>query len=76
MTTQDAASAVSLSSSLLARDPNNAQLYYQRGMSYRLLKDFTKAKADTRQAMQLAGGQRDDWKTDLTAIELEEKMGQ
>lgn len=71
----DAVTAVSLSSALLAKDPNNAQLYYQRGTGYRLLKDFAHAKADINHAIQLAGGQHADWQSDLSAMNLEEKMG-
>ena len=69
----DAAAAIRLCNAALARDPQNAQLYHDRALGFRLLKDFAHAREDMQRALQLPGAQP-GWKTDLRAIDLEEKF--
>jgi Flp pilus assembly protein TadD len=68
----DARTAVSLANAQLQVTPRDPNLYYQRAMGLRLLRQFAQAKQDLRTAMQLSGNT--NWETDLKAIELEEKM--
>lgn len=70
----DGQAALTLVDQRLQANPNSAELYRQRSMADRLLKNYPQARTDLRRAMQLDGGNR--WQTDLQAITLEEKMGQ
>lgn len=63
--------AVLLANAALQGSTNNPNLYYQRGMGFRLLKNFNQAKQDIRTGMQLGGSQ--NWQLDLQAIELEQR---
>jgi hypothetical protein len=67
----DGRTASSLANNALKNDPNNSLLYYQRGMGFRLARNYPQAIKDINTAMRL-GGQA-GWKTDLQAIELEQK---
>gem|GEM_PF-2376627 len=67
----DARSVIGLADNALQQSPNNPTLYYQRGMGYRLLREFDQAKNDIVTGMQIGG--KSNWKTDLQAIELERK---
>ncbi len=69
----DGRSVVTMVNSSLQMNPNDASLYHRRGMGLRLLKDFEHARADISKAIQMSGGQM-SWKTDLQAIDLEEKV--
>lgn len=70
----DGRAVVNMANSSLALAPNDATLYHRRGMGLRLLKDFERAKSDIVRAIQMSG--QLSWKTDLQAIELEEKAFQ
>lgn len=67
----DARSVILLANNALQQAPNNPTLYYQRGMGYRLLRAFDQAKNDIITGMRIGG--KNNWKTDLQAIELERK---
>jgi tetratricopeptide (TPR) repeat protein len=67
----DGRSVVTLANGKLRQNPNDAYSYHQRGMGLRLLKDYNNAKADISKAIQMSG--QASWKTDLQAIELEQK---
>lgn len=69
--TSDAQTVVTLADAVLQQDPQNAHLHYQRGMGYRLLKQFEAAKNDVTTGMQLSGNS--SWQTDLQAIDLERR---
>jgi len=70
----DGRMVVNIANSGLQAAPNDANLYYHRGMGLRLLKDFGGAKADVSKAIQMSG--QLSWKTDLQAIELEARAFQ
>ncbi len=70
-TVSDANAVVTLANSTLPVQPANPNLYYQRGMGFRLLRNFRQAKQDISRAIQMSG--QTGWRTDLQAIELEEK---
>lgn len=67
----DATTVINLSNSQLQQNPRDPTLYYQRGMGYRLLRQFDQARNDITTGMQIGG--KSNWKTDLQAIELERK---
>lgn len=69
----DGRQVVTLCNQGLAGNPNDANLYYHRGMGYRLLKDYPDAERDIAKAISM-GGQA-GWKDDLQATELEAKEG-
>lgn len=71
----DAMMAVRLSEAGLMKDSHNARLYYQRGMGYRLLRDFPKAKENIAYALRLPGADA-NWQADLRNMEIEEKFTQ
>ncbi len=68
----DAKTVIGLSNNALQRNPNDPTVYYQRGMGYRLLRQFDQAKADITNGMQIGG--KKNWETDLKAIEIERKV--
>ena len=72
----DARRAWQLANTQVEANPRKAKAYWRRGMAYRLAQDFEPAKRDIRYAIELKGGQKLDWQTDLRAIELEERMYQ
>lgn len=67
----DAKMAVTLADSALQQNPNDPNLYYRRGMGYRLLGQFDQARSDIASGMRIGGP--DTWNTDLEAIELERR---
>jgi Tfp pilus assembly protein PilF len=67
----DANTVIALANNALQQNPNDPNLYYQRGMGYRLLRQFDQARDDITNGMRIGG--KDNWKTDLKAIELERK---
>jgi tetratricopeptide (TPR) repeat protein len=69
----DASTAITLANAALQSSPNNALLFYQRGMGFRLLRDFPQAKQDLATAIRMSG--KPSWETELRATELEEKTG-
>jgi tetratricopeptide (TPR) repeat protein len=69
----DARTVIALSDEALQQTPQNANLFYERGMGYRLLRDYDKAREDISTGMRIGG--RSSWQTDLQAIELERKEG-
>lgn len=69
----DATMAIRLCEHRLRQQPNNAELYHQRGMGYRLLKDYPKAKENIQYAMRMPGANR-NWEQDLRNIQIEEKF--
>ena len=71
-TASDAHSVIALSNNALQQNPNNPNLYYQRGMGFRLLRQFDQAKSDISTGMQIGG--KTNWNTDLQAIDLERKI--
>ncbi|MDE3038142.1 MAG: hypothetical protein KGJ21_06810 [Pseudomonadota bacterium] len=73
-TAADARQVVLLANRALALRPNDANLYYHRGMGYRFLRDFPDAERDIARAIRMSG--QESWKTDLQATELEEKEAQ
>jgi len=70
----DARNAVALASASLQANPRDFNLYYQRSLALRLLKQFDGARRDLNAAMQLGGSVT--WQNDLQAIDLEQKMAQ
>lgn len=70
----DGRTVVSMANRSLQQTPGDAGLYHRRGMGLRLMKDFEHAKMDIARAIQMSG--KLSWKTDLQAIELEEKAFQ
>lgn len=70
----DGRKVVEMANRSLTLTPNDATLYHRRGMGLRLMKDFSDAKADISKAIQMSG--QLSWKTDLQAVELEEKAFQ
>lgn len=67
----DANTVIALANDALQQNPNDPNLYYQRGMGFRLLRQFDQARDDITNGMRIGG--KDNWKTDLKAIELERK---
>lgn len=70
----DAQNVIALSNQALQKNPNDPNSYYERGMAYRLLKEYDEAKADIAKGMQIGG--KKSWATDLKAIEIERKYVQ
>lgn len=70
----DAMRAKALIDAALAQNPSSANLYYQRHLADRMLKDFTTAEQDLNQAIRL--GKHGNFDTDFKAIEVERKMAQ
>ncbi len=70
-TASDGNTAVTLANAALKNTPNNPMLYYQRGMGFRLLKNYDQAEKDVAYGIRLGG--QPSWKTDIQAIELEKK---
>jgi len=69
--TADANMVIGLANQALQRNGNDPGLYYQRGMGYRLLRQFDLARDDITTGMRIGG--RSNWQTDLKAIEIERK---
>lgn len=72
---QDARMAVVLANNALQKNNRNATLFYQRGMGFRLLKDFAQARQDIAGAIRMGGGSA-SWQSDLDGITMEEKAAQ
>ena len=70
-TTSDAQTVIVLANNALQQNPRDPNLYHQRGMGYRLLRQFDQAENDINTGMTMGG--RDSWKIDIKAIELERK---
>lgn len=68
----DGRMAATLANNALHAAPRDFNLYYQRGMGFRLMKDFDQAHKDVTTAIQLGGPA--NWQTDLQAIALEKKL--
>ncbi len=71
--TSDAKRALLLIDGAIGQTPN-ANLYYQRSLAERLLRQFDAAERDLREAMRLSNSNK--WENDLKAIALERKMAQ
>lgn len=71
----DARTAISLANVRLGVQPSDAKAMWQRGMGFRLLKDFPQARRDLESAIRLSGSKGQNWQSDLQALNLEEKMG-
>jgi tetratricopeptide (TPR) repeat protein len=71
---EDATRARAFIDAALPQNTNNANLYYQRSLADRMLKDFDAAEQDLHQAIRL--GKRDNFDNDFKAIEVERKMAQ
>lgn len=69
----DAVEVLNISQMEMQQRPNDGTLYYSRGMAYRILRDYGKARADIEHALQLSP-ENASWKQDLQAMALEEKM--
>jgi len=67
----DGRAVLRLAEMALQKNPASAQGYYQRGMGYRLLKQYDHAKADVQKAIELGG--KPAWRNDLRDIALEDK---
>ncbi len=71
--TADMNRAFGLIGEALKKNPNDASLYYLRGYANRCLKQFDKAIADTKKAIQLDPN-RPNYPLDLRMIELEKRL--
>jgi len=60
----------------LQQNPNDALLYHQRGMGFRLVRDFGQATDNIQRAIQLSGGANPAWQNDLNALKLEQHIYQ
>ena len=70
-TASDGQMAVRLADGALKNNPNDPNLYYKRGMGFRLLKNYDQAQKDISAGMNMGGPSV--WQTDLQAIALEQK---
>ena len=70
----DGQTAVTLANAALQQRPNDPNLYYKRGMGFRLIRNFDQAKKDIAAGINLGGPEA--WKTDLQAVILEAKEQQ
>ena len=67
----DGKALVNLTNAQLQRNPRDPNLYYQRGMAYRLLGRYDQAMKDIESAIRMGGDP--DWRSDLRDTMLEEK---
>jgi tetratricopeptide (TPR) repeat protein len=67
----DGQATVTLANTGLQNTPNDPNLYYKRGMGFRLLKNYDQAEKDISTGMRLGG--QPTWQTDLQAIAFEKK---
>ena len=67
----DGQATVTLANSALRNNPNDPNLYYKRGMGFRLLKRYDQAKQDISNGMRLGGSS--SWQMDLQSIDFEQK---
>lgn len=71
----DGRMVVKMADAMIKTNPGSAGLYYQRGMGYRLARDFVSARQDIARAIQM-NNKKAAWRNDLKAVELEEKAAQ
>lgn len=67
----DGQATVTLANMGLKNNPNDPNLYYKRGMGFRLLKNYDQAEKDISAAIGMGG--QPTWQTDLQAIKFERK---
>ncbi|MEZ0262937.1 MAG: tetratricopeptide repeat protein [Alphaproteobacteria bacterium] len=65
--------AAELASALIAADPKNADAYYSRATTYRVMQDYKKAKDDYARAVEL-NPDNAFWKTDLETLTREVEL--